>query len=85
MPEISRFLGIVIRMYYRDHTPADFHACYGAYEITVEVESQVVSGRFPPRALRAVLEWSELHRGELLRDWALAEQREPLAPIAPLE
>jgi len=49
MPEISRFLGIVIYMYYRDHTPAHFHAGYGEYEVTVEIESGVVTGKFPPR------------------------------------
>ena len=51
MPEISRFLGIVIAMFYRDHTPPHFHARYGDYEITVEVESGIVNGTFPPRAL----------------------------------
>jgi hypothetical protein len=57
MPEISRFLGIVIRMFYRDHAPAHFHAEYGDYEITVAIETGVVEGRFPRRALKAVLEW----------------------------
>jgi hypothetical protein len=56
MPEISRFLGIVIRMFYRDHAPPHFHAEYGAYEITVEIETGIVEGKFPKRALRAVLE-----------------------------
>lgn len=56
MPEISRFLGVVIRMYYRDHAPPHFHATYGEYEITVEIESGVSEGRFPRRALGAVLE-----------------------------
>jgi hypothetical protein len=56
MPEISRFLGIVIAMFYRDHAPAHFHAMYGDYEITVTIETGVVTGRFPRRALRHVLE-----------------------------
>jgi hypothetical protein len=50
MPEISRFLGIVIAMYYRDHAPPHFHAIHGEYEATVEVESGVVNGGFPRRA-----------------------------------
>ena len=41
MPEISRFLGIVIRMYYRDHAPPHFHATYGDYDITVDIETGV--------------------------------------------
>ena len=62
MPEISRFLGIVIAMFYRDHVPAHFHAMYGDYEITVTIETGIVTGRFPRRALRHVLEWYELHK-----------------------
>jgi hypothetical protein len=85
MPEISRFLGIIIRMYYRDHAPPHFHAEYGEYEITVDILTGVISGHFPKRALKAVLEWYELHKEELLEDWKLAEQREPLEPIQPLE
>ena len=47
MPEISRFLGIVIRMYIREHHPAHFHAEYGEYEITGDIETGVVTGKFP--------------------------------------
>jgi len=65
MPEISRFLGIVIRMYLREHYPAHFHAEYGEYEITIDIETGVVIGKFPKRALRIVLEWYDLHRDVL--------------------
>lgn len=85
MPEISRFLGIIIRMYYRDHAPPHFHAEYGEYEVTVEITTGVVTGHFPRRALKAVLEWYEINKEALLRDWELAEQRKPLEPIQPLE
>jgi hypothetical protein len=85
MPEISRFLGIVIRMFYRDHAPPHFHAEYGEFEITVEIESGEVNGKFPRRALAAVLEWKELHRDELLADWELARAEQPLERISPLE
>ena len=47
MPEISRFLGIVIRMYYRDHAHPHFHAEYAEYEISVGIDSGVVQGKFP--------------------------------------
>jgi hypothetical protein len=85
MPEISRFLGIVIAMLWRDHAPPHFHAYYGEYEITVTIDGGVVRGEFPKRALRAVLEWLDLHRDELLVDWRLASDSKPLNPIAPLE
>ena len=85
MPELSRFLGIVVYMLYDDHRPPHFHAEYGEYKISLEIESGVVEGRFPRRALRAVLEWHELHREELLDDWHLAETHQPLRKIAPLE
>jgi hypothetical protein len=85
MPEISRFLGIVIAMFYRDHGPAHFHAKYGDFEITVEVETGIVSGEFPKRALSHVLEWLELHKAELLEDWELAKERKPLKKVKPLE
>jgi hypothetical protein len=85
MPEISRFLGIVIAMYYRDHGPPHFHAYYGDFDMVVEIESGVVTGRFPGRARAHVLEWTEIHREELLEDWLLASQRRPLNKIEPLE
>ena len=85
MPEISRFLGIVIAIFYRDHGPAHFHAFYGEFEVTVQIETGVVSGEFPRRALAHVLEWYELHRPELREDWELAQDRKPLKKITPLE
>lgn len=85
MPELSRFLGIVIGMFHREHGPPHFHANYGEYEITVNILTGVVSGRFPRRALRHVLEWYELHQRELLENWELAQQRLPLNKILPLE
>lgn len=85
MPEITRFLGIVIYMLYDDHRPPHFHAEYGEFRISVEISSGIVEGRFPRRALKAVLEWHDLYRDELLADWTLAEQHQPLEKIPPLE
>ena len=85
MPEICRFLGIVIYMLYDDHKPPHFHAEYGEYKISVEIATGVVEGRFPRRALRAVMEWHEMYRDRLLEDWTLAEQHQPLNRIPPLE
>lgn len=86
MPEISRFLGIVIAMFYNDHGPPHFHARYGDSEIRVNIETgQIMSGAFPKRAEGLVMEWLELHRTELMQDWKLAGERKPLKKIAPLE
>ena len=85
MPEISRFLGIIIYMNWADHPLPHFHAKYGDYEITVEITTGVVRGEFPKRALRAVLEWLDEHKMELLEDWLLAQERKPLNSIPPLE
>jgi hypothetical protein len=63
MPEISRFLGIIIYMVYNDHVPPHFHAKYGDYQITIEIESGIVEGKFPRRALNAVMEWYQLYKG----------------------
>jgi hypothetical protein len=85
MPEISRFLGIVIGMFFNEHGLPHFHAVYGEYKVTVEIESGQVRGEFPPRALRLVLEWAELHKRELFEDWERARRRQPLERIPPLE
>ena len=85
MPEISRFLGIIIYMNWADHPLPHFHARYGDHEITVEIQTGLVRGQFPKRALRAVLDWLDEHKNELMEDWHLATARQPLKPIAPLE
>lgn len=72
-------------MFYREHGPPHFHASYGEYNIVVSILDGVVSGSFPRRALRLVLEWFELHKSELIENWELAQGRKPLKRIAPLE
>lgn len=85
MPEISRFLGIVIYMLYDDHRPPHFHAEYGEYRITVDIHTGVVDGRFPRRALNAVLEWYAINKERLSENWECVEKHEPLKRIPPLE
>lgn len=72
-------------MFYRDHEPAHFHAFYGDFEITVQIDTGTVSGEFPKRALGHVHEWYALHKAELREDWGLARNRKPLKKITPLE
>lgn len=85
MPIISRFLGIIITMYWQDHSPPHFHAKYGEYKITVDIQTGVIEGKFPKRALKHVLEWYELHKEELLQDWELCQKSEMPNTIEPLE
>ena len=85
MPVISRFLGIIISMYWEDHAPPHFHAKYGEFEIIVYINSGIVEGKFPKRALQHVLEWYELHKPALLNDWLLCLKNQMPEPIEPLE
>lgn len=85
VPEISRFLGIVIAMYYRDHHPPHFHAIYGEHEATIGIETGAATGYLPKRAMSHVQDWRLLHEQELLEAWVLARARKPLPNIAPLE
>jgi hypothetical protein len=85
MPELSRFLGIVIGIFPREHPPPHFHAVYGGYQITVDIQTGVVHGNFPKRAMRLVLEWLDLHTEELLQAWDLIQAGQPAEKIAPLE
>jgi len=85
MPIISRFFGIVIYMYWKDHAPPHFHAKYGDDEIVVEIRTGNVSGSISNRAIKLIQEWRQLHKKELLKDWKLAEQKKALSAIAPLE
>jgi len=87
VPEISRFFGIVIRMYFDDHPPPHFHASYAGHEgrITVLPIGVMSGGDLPPRPLALAVEWATLHQAELLENWRLARLGRPLANIAPLE
>lgn len=85
MPEIARFLGIVIGIFPREHPPMHFHAVYGEYQIILDIETGIVHGDFPKRALRHVLEWYDLHKDELIEDWNLVQAGKPAKKIMPLE
>lgn len=85
MPEISRFLGIIITMYYKDHRPPHFHVKYGDYKASFSIkELQLTEGNLPNRVISLVLEWAFQHRQELLENWSLLEEEAPLKKIEPL-
>lgn len=86
MPEISRFFGIVVAMFYNDHAPPHFHVRYGEQRGLVEIESlALLKGRLSPKTLGLVVEWAAAHRDELWQNWDRAKRQEPLEKIAPLE
>lgn len=85
MPEICRFFGIVIAVYYDDHNPPHFHARYGGKKVSIEIQSlKVLEGEISPRALGLVVEWASLHKKELIKDWELAKTNQPPEKIEPL-
>ena len=85
MPQISYFLGVIIRMFYRDHNPPHFHAVYADFEGIIDIEkNQIIGGCHPPRVLGIVTEWSAIHQNELMDNWERARQQESLKDIAPL-
>ena len=86
MPEVSRFYGVVIRMYFNDHQPAHFHALHGEDEAIVSIGSlAVLRGGLRRRALALVLEWASEHRAELQAAWECARSGEDPGTIEPLE
>lgn len=86
MPELSRFFGIIIRMYYDDHPPAHFHAIYGDQEAQISIDPiQVLHGQIPRRALSMVFEWTALHQRELMDNWLRLQQDQAAQKIEPLE
>jgi hypothetical protein len=86
MPEISRFLGIVITMHYDDHAPPHFHVRYSERKATLSIRPiELLSGRLPPRVLGLVTEWAAQHSLELEANWARARRQAKLRRIAPLE
>ena len=86
MPEISRFFGIVIRMYFDDHNPPHFHAFYGENEAQVGIESiAVLEGALPSRAASMVFEWAALHQQELTENWRRLHSEEPVKKIEALD
>lgn len=85
MPELCRFYGIVIRMYFDYHPPPHFHAIYGEQEALVNLETlALIGGRLPPRAMGLVTEWASQHQEELKAAWNKAQNLEQPDKISPL-
>lgn len=86
MPEISRFYGIVIAVFFDEHNPPHFHARYGADKAAIDIRSlEVLEGKLPRRGLRMVLEWAEEHQDELMANWELVRAGSQPRKIEPLD
>lgn len=85
MPEVCRFLGIIITFNYDDHNPPHFHARYGEYEGSFLIkELRMSEGNLPKKVKNLILEWADEYRIELMEDWDLARNELPLKKIEPL-
>jgi hypothetical protein len=85
MPTISTFYGILIRMFFNDHSPPHFHARYAEFEATIDIATlEVMEGQLPQRALSLVREWAMIHREELRSNWKLCREKVVPANIEPL-
>ena len=85
MPEISRFFGIVIKMFFDDHNPPHFHAEYSGDVALIDIRQlSVFSGHLQPRVRGFVIEWATIHQQELFDDWDRAQTQQDLLKIAPL-
>lgn len=85
MPTISMFLGIIIRMYNNgEHNPPHFHATYQGYNATFSLDGELIEGEMSKPQRKFIAAWAELHKDELLANWELAMNEEPLFKIDPL-
>ena len=85
MPEISRFYGIVIQMYFGDHPPPHFHARYSGQSAKIDIDAlQVIDGQLPARAMSLVMEWARLHQAELREAFVQAASLQSPGRIEPL-
>ncbi|MBR4993424.1 MAG: DUF4160 domain-containing protein [Lachnospiraceae bacterium] len=84
MPVLSRFYGIIIRMYFQqsEHNPPHIHASYGGATAEVDIKTgDVIEGQIPPKALSMVREWIEINRKDLMHMWKTQEFK----ALSPLE
>jgi hypothetical protein len=85
MPELSRFLGIIISMYFDDHNPPHFHVRYNNFRALISIKDlSLFQGELPPRVLGLVMEWAGLHKNELLDDWNIVQETGKWFKIEPL-
>ena len=85
MPTISMFYGILIRMYYDDHTPPHLHAIYGEEKASYDFNGELINGKLSNKQHKLVVAWIEIHKEELQANWKLAQDGEQFFKIEPLK
>lgn len=86
MPILSMFFGIIIRMHSsREHNPPHFHAEYQGYKAIFNMDGKVINGEMPKKQVKLIAAWAELHKDELLANWELSMNKEPIYRIDPLK
>ncbi len=89
MPTISMFYGIIVRLYYFDnqqHNTPHIHVHYQDESAVIEIPNgKVLEGSLKCNKLKLVEAWIEIHRDELMADWELATNGEPVFKIDPLK
>lgn len=85
MPELCRFLGIIIAMYIDDHNPPHFHVKYNEFRASIDIQTfGIIDGKLPPRVQGLVSEWAELHQSELENNWQSLAENGKFNKIDPL-
>ncbi|VAW46006.1 putative ORF-2 [hydrothermal vent metagenome] len=85
MPEISRFLGIVIYMYFNEHNPPHFHAEYNEYKASISIKTLgLMEGKLPSKVMSLVVEWAQEHQNELFENWEEIKKTGKYHKIQPL-
>jgi hypothetical protein len=85
MPEICRFLGIIVTLNWLEHGVPHFHVKYNEFKASISIDPlKILEGNLPPRVVGLVMEWATLHLDELKENWNLAMQKEQIKKIEPL-
>lgn len=86
MPEICRFFGIIIRMFFDEHDPPHLHAEYQGSKAVFDFNGNILKGTLNSRtAIKLVREWIDLHVEDLEEDWNLARASKEMKKIDPLD
>ena len=86
MPEISRFLGIVVQMYFNKHNPPHFHVKYNNYRAQIDIETlRIIGGHLPPKVFSLVVKWASIYQEDLRKNWRNILENGTFTKINPLE
>ena len=85
MPEISRFFGIVIYMYFNENKPPHFHSVYNEHKTSIALQTLgLIESRLPPKVMSLVVEWAQEHQAELFENWNSMKETGKYRKIKPL-